>query len=243
MNAQTNNQQSNNVSFSLQQILLSIVDSLSEAQSSLQNTEPYDQYGRPNVTYHLPHLDFKLQVESSFTSQEQSDQNQSPGLNLYDKSYATTGKRMSFNPVRLNTTTGDTSDKNEIMSTISGRLVANLPNDGLPQVILSVTTEQKITQDDPDYMLYTAQIDLSNAAGEKLVGSTVELNFDAEASQSINGGTALAAPVLTAAEGQTDTEGKLEFAILLPIHDYQAGKQFLMVANVGPVTRKFGLSK
>ena len=59
-------------SLALHEIVLSIADSLNEAQQQLRSMPPYDEYGRPNTLYQLPYLDFNLEVISQFESTQTS---------------------------------------------------------------------------------------------------------------------------------------------------------------------------
>lgn len=220
--------QSNNVALSLQQILLSIADGLTEAQSALQNVQPYDQYGRPNITYQLPYLDFKLQVESTVEVQEQSGGSQSGWLK----------EHVLFRPVKLSSAT---ESKSEIISTISGRFVANIPNEGLPQVFLAVTSKKSsLTATHQEFEIEAL---LSNSAGEKLKDSLIEINFDEDSSLQFNGGLNVTTPSMDKAEAKTDIEGKVLFTLSIPVVDYNNGKIFVFVANSGPITQEFSISK
>lgn len=234
--------QSNTVALSLQQILLGISDSLTEAQSILNETAPYDQYGRPNVVYQLPYLDFKLQVTSSFESTREED---SSADQVLHPDALPTGKgkyyqseAIMFKPVQVNETS---TVKNEILSTISGRFIANVPNEGLPQVILSITSEKgAIVGNGQEYQL---KVLLSNAAGERLASNLIELNFDDLSSNPLNGGQAVAIPTLDRAEARTDINGEVTFRITLPINDYNNGRYFVFTVNSGAVYKEFSLSK
>lgn len=68
--------------------------------------------------------------------------------------------------------------KGSITSTISGRIVAIPPNGGLPETQLIVTQTPA-----------TLDVQLVNSAGELIQNATVELEFDAEASDVLHGVT------------------------------------------------------
>jgi hypothetical protein len=59
-------------SLALQDILLSMAEALNKAQNELNNMAPYDEYGRPNTIYHVPYLDFNLQVVTEFENTSSS---------------------------------------------------------------------------------------------------------------------------------------------------------------------------
>jgi hypothetical protein len=54
----------------LQDILVSIADSLSQAQQQLNNMPLYDNFGRPNTIYQLPYLDFNIVLSTKFNLDE-----------------------------------------------------------------------------------------------------------------------------------------------------------------------------
>jgi len=234
--------QSDNVALSLEHILLGIADSLTEAQATLKNVQPYDQYGRPNTLYELPYLDFKLQVTSEFQNVT-NEQSETGTATTSSKSWLGDKRRypeeiISFRPVKTNETT---TIQSEIISTITGRFVANIPNQGLPQVFLNTETE-KLTIDG-SWQKYRLKVLLSNSAGERIVDSTVELNFDESGSALINNGVVLTTPTFDKAEDKTDNQGELEFEISLPILNYNEGRTFVFMVNAGPISREFSISK
>ena len=233
--------QPNNVALSLQQILLGISDSLTEAQAMLNETPPYDQYGRPNVVYQLPYLDFKLQVASEFESvetQTSETQEQAARASQGESFYRYPKQMIRFKPIQTNETN---TVKNEIISTMSGRFVANMPNDGLPQIFLTVQTAKKGIVNGKQQ--YTVTVQMSNSAGEYLVNSLVELNFDAEASKTLNAEHEVGIPSFNRAEARTNTTGSVTFDVELPILDYTNGRYFTFTANSGVVAKDFSLSK
>ena len=229
--------QSQQIALSLEQILLGIADSLTEAQAALKNVQPYDQYGRPNTLYELPYLDFKLQVTSEFqhVTQSQNDGSSARTAPLGKSRYPT--EYIAFKPVKTNETS---TIQGEIISTISGRFIANMPNQGLPQIILTIATEKLDIQG--SLQKYGLDVSVSNSAGEKLVGSTVELNFDAPGSELING-LSVDTPGVDKAEDKTDAGGQVRFEISLPIQYYNQGRTFVFSVNVGPVSKEFSISK
>jgi len=54
----------------LQDILVSIADSLSQAQQQLSSMPPYDSFGRPNTLYQLPYLDLNIVLSAKFDIDE-----------------------------------------------------------------------------------------------------------------------------------------------------------------------------
>lgn len=234
--------QSDNVALSLEHILLGIADSLTEAQATLKNVQPYDQYGRPNTMYELPYLDFKLQVTSEFQNITNETSN-SGTVPISSSSWLGDKRRypeeiISFKPIKTNETT---TVQSEIISTITGRFVANIPNQGLPQVFLTTETEKGAI--DANWQKYKLTVLLSNSAGERITNSTLELNFDDQGSSLINNGITLAMPVFDKAEDKTDSQGSLTFEISLPIQNYNEGRTFVFMVNAGPISREFSISK
>ena len=199
----------------LQDILDGIADGLNEAQQSLRNMAPYDEFGRPNTIYQLPYLDFNLQVTSefdSFTNQNNQEK-----------------KVMRFSPARENLTT--TSASTEIFSTISGRFVATTPNEGLPQTILEIQT----TEPNKRYSKYEVEVTVNvrNAAMESLVGSKVEFNYDEDLTATLN--TVDALPTLSDGELYSDQSGIVRTMFKVPAGDFEKGRIYVFNINVGNV--------
>jgi hypothetical protein len=66
----------------LNEILLSIADSLSQAQQQLNDMPSYDIYGRPTTIYQLPYLDFNIALAASYDSEETTDTEEDPPENV-----------------------------------------------------------------------------------------------------------------------------------------------------------------
>lgn len=218
--------------FALQDILLGISDSLNEAQQSLRDAEPYDAFGRPNTLYQLPYLDFQLKVTSEFESTVESTGTAAPM------------QAIRFGAVRQPATSTNTSSnsKTEILSTLSGRFVASVPNEGLPQTIIQVKTT---VAEDPIAGFYEVEleVELSNVAGEKLADSLVEINLDEEASEALNGTALQAMPVFAAGEVKTNAEGLASTHINFPETDFASGKYFILTVNTGTISKTLSISK
>ncbi len=145
------------VSESLEALLVSIADGVREAQDALNNIKPVDAFGRAMPTYHMPYLDFELQVEMETV---------------------TTASGSRF--LRINPKTGSSSSTREVTSTISGRLVAVPPGDGLPTPLLTLSSQWKKSR------VYEINVSAVNSAGEILAGQAIELNINLEASRQLS---------------------------------------------------------
>ena len=178
----------------LQEILLGLAEGLNDAQQKLRTMAPYDEYGRPNTLYQVPYMDFTLQVTTEFQTVTSGG------------SSASTAKVM-FSPAPKTAGTTTTTSNTEIFSSISGRFVAVLPNDGLPQTIIQVVS--KTPAPSSGFLDIVLEVYLSNVAGEKMVNSLVEFNYDADGSAPFN--TAMTPPytlpTFTASEAFTDVNG------------------------------------
>lgn len=150
---------SQHISESLEALLVSIADGVREAQNSLSSAPPIDIYGRPVTSYHIPYLDFEVQVEMETVTTESG------------------GIRLRINPLGGKTSTTKTS---ETSSTLSGRLVAIPPGEGLPVPSLYMLSERISARQHK--ILVTA----TNSAGEVLVGQAIELNINMEASRQLS---------------------------------------------------------
>jgi len=147
------------ISESLEALLVSIADGVREAQDSLSSAPPIDVYGRPVPSYHIPYLDFEVQVEMETVTTESG------------------GLRLRINPLGGKSSSTKT---NEISSTLSGRLVAIPPGEGVPIPSLHMLSERISARQHK--ILVTA----TNSAGEVLVGQAIELNINMEASRQLS---------------------------------------------------------
>lgn len=207
----------------LQDILSGIADGLNEAQQTLRNRAPYDEYGRPNTIYQLPYLDFSLQVTSEFETL-QVDGNQDRKVLRFA---AAKDKSVS------------TNSKMEIFSTISGRFVATTPNEGLPQTILDIQPGEPTKR----YTKYEVNLKViaQNAALEKLVGSKIEFNFDEELTLSLNAIDGL--PQILEGEVYTDLNGEVINMVKIPAADFDKGRVFVFNVNIGNVHKTFSVGR
>lgn len=231
MSTQTN-------ALSLHEILLSISDSLNKAQNQLRNVPPFDEYGRPNTIYHLPHLDFNLEVISEFST-ESSDT--SATKTISSRASTQLAQVPAINYIRFVSFDGmdlSKSSKNKITSTISGRFVAVLPNDGLQQVFISCSTKQ---QEVPNRSAITVK--LQYATGDPVTGQRVEVNFDKETSLGINEIELTSDPVFIGnKDGFTDSNGEFVTTVEADKTDFYAGRTFIFVANSGTLFTSIAIS-
>lgn len=216
--------QTNITAFALQDILEGIADGLSDAQRNLRDIAPYDSFGRPNTIYHVPYLDFSLQVTSEF--QTVTDDNNK------------TRSVLKFSPAKL---TSSNTSKTEIFSSVTGRFVATVPNEGLPQTIIQVKTAEPVL----DGSIYKIELEaeVKNSVGEKLPGSTVEFNFDEDTTLEINGGIVVTAPTFDIAELSTDVDGIAKSTVNIPQSEFDAGQFYVLSVNIGTVSKSVSLSK
>ncbi len=219
-------------SFTLQEILSGISASLNEAQHQLRNMEPYDEWGRPNVLYTLPYLDFDIKLETKFQSIEQSQytdyEPEKQRVAGYIPMYL-----ISFKPVNKTDTTDNAVTLN---SNISGRFVAVAPNEGLPQIFIQET----ITQDISNPEEYEVEVRLVNAAGEKIPGAKVEINFVPEESDAVSTNPYPSpAEVLTGNDSSDiDNYGVAKSTIHI---GNNAGKKLVFEINMGNVFKQIAI--
>jgi len=267
----------------LQDILVSIADSLSQAQQQLNNMPPYDSFGRPNTIYQLPYLDFnivlsaKFDLDTKMNEQETGDPSIESNLPFRLEKAALNVSKINTNRILFNLPAATKSvtpkveeikpilkkglipltegnpdedavenDKDgESITTISGRFVAVLPNDGLPQTILNVSYEEckkekscasckEKCKKDSTNNVFIIKVHLMNTAGERLAYQRVEFNFDEDTSYLLNRDTIislynakkitkdfkLVAPQFTSQEEYTNEEGYAETTVLVKKTDY-----------------------
>lgn len=224
----------------LHEILLSISDSLNKAQIQLRNMPAFDEYGRPNTIYQLPYLDFNLEVISEFSAPPATTT--SPLGRAAQLAQVSTGNFLKFVPFAA--TDYSKLSKNKITSVISGRFIAVLPNDGLQQVYMFC--QATLVQETTTSVTYQVTVRLRNATSDPIDGQRVEVNFDRQNSDSING-SAVADPVFTSQKdgftGVAGTPGEFATTVILNAADYQAGKTFILVANSGTIFSSVGISR
>lgn len=154
------------ISDTIEAVLVSMADSLREAQEALNDASPLDQFGRPVPSYQIPHLDFEL------------------GFRLSSNENSVGRKRLFFKPVNA------TSGSKEVTSKITGRFVAVPPGEGLPLPVLNANVS-KTSQGDIKLTIIA-----TNSVGENLTGVPIELNFDPEASKVLSIAAGVASPKL-----------------------------------------------
>jgi hypothetical protein len=246
-------------SLALHEILLSIANSLNEAQHQLRNMPPYDEYGRPNTIYQLPYLDFNLEVISQFESTESVITDNSITGGIEKKSIVTgeTGKttllqsketfaqNTSLNAIRFvpfRSTETNTKNVETITSTISGRFVAIMPNEGLAQIFLSCTTE--FISIGSQHVDYSLTVKIQQANNDPVIGQRVEVNFDEFTSLGFNSQVAVSLPTfLNAKDGYTNNNGEFSVQVRMNVADYNSGKTFVYVANSGTQFSSIAISK
>lgn len=190
---------------SIEEMLVALAEGVREAQIALNSGPRIDPAGRPLGGYQLPYLDFSIQVDM--------------------ETRVDTGGR----PVALLFTGRPPSASNQqVSSTISGRLVATPPGDGLPTPRIAFAVGQNIGGE------ASLAVTVTNSAGEVLADQPVELNIDDGASAILSAargvagfarkpGTRLAAALL-----RTDAAGRA--ATTLAIADGEPARGVVAVA-------------
>lgn len=138
------------VADSLSELLASIADGIREAQTSLSQLPALDANGRPQPSYHLPYLDFTLNVD---VETETTDQ----GL-----------RRVKMLPVKTSNT------QQKIHSSIAGRFVAVPPGEGRPITLIALNAVTDISASDA----LIIEVLLSTSSNELISFAPVEINID-----------------------------------------------------------------
>lgn len=234
------------VAGTIEDILLAIGQGIRDAQDRLNQLEPFDEYGRPRPQYYLPQLDFTLKINAVETSTSESGPEQSR-LRTFapaeTEAIAFAGIRaMPINFALASPGRTSSSSTSEVYSTISGRFVAVPPNDGMPQVALAIAASAH-----PDGgRKRTISVTSSHAAGEPVVGATVEFNVDPVSTAALNQqpGAVTVDHVRFFESGAvvTDAAGLARTAV-----DFAAApagvSRLLVVANMGPVRASLLISE
>jgi hypothetical protein len=207
------------VAESVEEMLVALATGVREAQEALSETMPFDRFGRPLPSYHIPYLDFQIAVEVETERQ-------------------TGGGRSIFRIRAAQPAT--TSQTSTTSSTISGRLVAVPPGEGLPvpSMLLSAEATGARTR--------RIVVQLSNSAGELLSGQRIELNIDPAASDQLSRANAAkkAAPQagtqLSEAILVTDERGEAATTLTLGNEDEKA--VVVLKAQVGVATARISVA-
>lgn len=199
---------------SIEELLVALAEGVREAQLALSSGPGVDADGRPLGGYHLPFLDFSIKVD------------------MQTKADSGGGR-----PVALLFTAKDQNSTNQqVSSTISGRLVATPPGEGLPTPRIVFTVGGNIGGK------AVISLSVTNSAGERLADQPVELNIDDEASATLSaarGAAAFArkpATRLQQALLRTDAGGKAE--AVLTIAKEPARAVVVVIAAIGPYSAR-----
>jgi hypothetical protein len=229
------------VAGTIEDILVSLAQGIRDAQDRLNQLEPFDEYGRPRPQYYLPHLDFTLKinaVETKTTDTGAVTPAASSAVGFVQakqissvRSFAMV-RQAPINFALANPSKSSSITTNEVYSTISGRFVAVPPNEGMPQIALTVTSTKDASGKQ------TVRVASSYAAGGPVRGATVEFNADPVSTAALN---ELSNPVvldntLIFQNGAVLTDEAGIAATVVDLSAVPAGiAKLLVVANLGPV--------
>lgn len=194
---------------SIEEMLVALAEGVREAQAALNSGPRVDPAGVPLGGYQLPYLDFSIQVDM--------------------ETRVDTGGR----PIALLFTGRAPSATNQqVSSTISGRLVATPPGDGLPTPRITFAVGPNFSR------RASLVVNVANSAGEVLADQPLELNIDDEASAVLSAargvpdfvrkpGTRLQTALL-----RTDATGRAESALAITTGE-PARAVVVVVASIG----------
>ncbi len=201
---------------SIEELLVSLADGLREAQLALNSGPLVDASGRPVVTYQLPYLDFTVQVDM----QTRTDTGGRPVALLF--------------MARPSTSSTD----QRVTSTISGRLVATPPGEGLPVPRIGLTVG------DLDDSRVALNLSVANSAGERLANQRVELNIDDTESEALSAARAITsfrrspATRLNDAIVTTGPDGNAATTLAIGAADLGTRAVVVVVASIGPFSAR-----
>ena len=148
-------------------------------------------------------------------------------------------------------TTGS-EEGSESFTTISGRFIAVLPNDGLPQTVLHVSYQE--CEKDATSITYLIKVLVMNTAGEKCAHQRVEFNYDDDASLLLNKETILSLiedpkfdkkyvfePTFSTSEVYTNGEGYAETRVSIKREDLDNNFTFVIRVNSGLITKSISI--
>lgn len=152
------------VAESIEELLVSLAEGVRDAQRALSDRSAAEGTGRAPQQYHLPYLDFEFRVDMETAS-------------------TTAGGR----PILRVRSRPSTSEASSVSSSISGRLIAVPPTDGVPLPIVDFVTTRLTSGG----RKWTVDITARNSAGEVLAGQPIELNLNLQATRRLSGNPAL----------------------------------------------------
>ncbi|MFA0961057.1 hypothetical protein AB9P05_04575 [Roseivirga sp. BDSF3-8] len=217
----------------LKDILLSLADGLNEAQEELRSVPPVDELGRPNTIYQLPYLDFRLQVTSEFEQEAPLSTGTAPD------------KKRGFLRFRAAESApgGQTNTRTEVFSTISGRFVASVPNEGLPQLEPKVEVSTPKPKGNSNRLFADVTVTLLNSAGELVTNHMVHFDYDQDTAEAVNKKALSLKPAFEPAEAPTDSNGQVTVQLSTPKEDYNNGLTTVFTITAGLSTQTISISK
>lgn len=231
--------------FALNDILSGLASGLNDAQKQLRNMAPYDEFGRPNVMYQLPYLDFQLQVNSEFESTQTEETISGGTVSSGSKAILPVRFGAPRSSFKFSTVKNMKAEKGnvEMKSTITGRFVAVTPNEGLPQMVLRVISEAPVNHSDTEYKV-VLKVELANTSGEKIHKSLIEFNFDKELSDSVNPNLSYTNPKFSISEVRTDENGIATTDVIVTKNDYDInGIRFILLVGFGTISKSISICK
>ena len=136
--------------------------------------------------------------------------------------------------------TSSTAATDKITSSISGRFVAVMPNDGLPQLIIEAIPKQTNISN-----IYDIEVAVFNSAGEKIPGALVEFNYNRDKTILLNTNSVLNHNTNFVKQGEvtTDVNGLAINTIQIDTTDYDAKNTIQIDINIGTVFTKISIQK
>ncbi|MCP4667235.1 MAG: hypothetical protein GY849_12810 [Deltaproteobacteria bacterium] len=156
---------------SVDDYLLSLADSLHQAQKQLSRMKLPAQPGQPAITYQIPRLDFELKMSFEVTKRGEKETAASGGSG--------TGVTLRARPVGQQQAGAQTTTA-EAASIIKGSFVAVPAEGGKPPSVIKTSLERISSR------LLKINVDVKSAAGENLSGIQVQFNLDRDLSRTLN---------------------------------------------------------
>lgn len=207
---------------SIEELLVALADGVRDAQSALNSGPLTDPAGRPLASYQLPYLDFTVQVNM----QTRTDVG---------------GKPVALMFMARAAASSNSNTDQQITSTISGRLVATPPGEGLPVPRVALSVGAAVNGAVP------LTLTVTNSAGETLANQRVELNIDdadsvsLSAARSVSNFVRSSATRLSAALVTTDANGMASTTLAVGVSDRGTKAVIVVVASIGPFNARVAI--
>lgn len=156
------------INTSIDEYLISLANSISQAQRHISNLQITTQDGKSAISYQLPQVEFELKMSFILTKKRPPS-----GAPARDIAKAEGGGYLQARPLDPASSTSSTA---EVASTVKGSFIAVPIQGGKPPPVIRTSLARR-----PDNPLdFAITVTVQSAVGENLAGIDVQFNVDRE---------------------------------------------------------------